>query len=158
VDGGSYPVAPTDDVFFQANTRGGRVMDHILGNKAVFKKTTDIVGTAAIIGGATTAIASGDRTAQQVGLGIALAGLVTKVISSATTPAADTRSWDNLPRFISFANLALPPGEHLVTVQFRDGSGAVISNLTKTLTVNVPADGKDKVVFVSDQSLTPQKI
>ena len=157
VDGGSYPVAPTDDVWFQASTRGGRAMDHILGNKAVFKKTTDIAGTAAIIGGTTTAIASHDRTAQQVGLGIALAGLVTKVISSATTPEADTRSWDNLPRYLSFANLAVPPGEHVVTVEFRDGSGAVISNLTKQLTITVP-EGKDKVIFVSDQSLTPQKI
>jgi hypothetical protein len=158
VDGGNYPVAPTDDVWFQANTRGGRAMDHILRNKAVFKKTTDVAGNVAIIGGATTAIASHDRTAQQIGLGIALAGIVSKAISAATTPEADTRSWDNLPRYLSFANLALPPGEHEVTVQFRDPSGAVISNFTKKFTINVPDNGKDKVIFVSDQSLTPQKI
>jgi tetratricopeptide (TPR) repeat protein len=158
VDGITYPVAPADDVWFQASTRGGRVMDHILGNKAVFKKTTDVVGNVAIIGGATTAIASHDRTAQQVGLGIALAGLVSKAISSATTPEADTRSWDNLPRYLSFANLAMPPGEHVITVEFRNPSGALLPNLAKTITVEVPADGKDKVIFVSDQSLTPQKI
>jgi hypothetical protein len=51
INGATYPIAPTDDVFFQATTRGGRVMDHILGNKAVFKGTTDAVGDAALIGG-----------------------------------------------------------------------------------------------------------
>jgi len=30
--------------------------------------------------------------------------------------------------------------------------------LTKTITFNVPADGKDKVIFVSDQSSTPQNL
>ena len=88
----------------------------------------------------------------------ALAGLISKGISAATTPQADTRSWDNLPRYISFANLELAPGQHVITVDFRNGNGAVLSNLTKTLTVDVPADGKDKVIFVSDQSLTPQTL
>jgi len=158
VDGSTYPVAPTDDVWFQASTRGGRVMDHILGNKAVFKSTTDTIGNVALIGGLSTAAFSDNSTAQQVGLGVALAGLVSKAISASTTPQADTRSWDNLPRFLSFANLPLAPGEHVVTVEFRDGGGAIIDNLTKTFTINIPADGKDKVVFVSDQSLTPQTI
>jgi hypothetical protein len=158
VDGSTYPVAPTDDVWFQASTRGGRVMDHILGNKAVFKSTTDTIGNVALIGGLSTAAFSDNSTAQQVGLGVALAGLVSKAISASTTPQADTRSWDNLPRFLSFANLPLPPGDHVVTVEFRDGGGAIIANLTKTFTINLPADGKDKVVFVSDQSLTPQTI
>ena len=158
VDSQLYPVAPTDDTWFQASTRGGRQMDHILGNKAVFKKTTDIVGNAALIGGLSTAALSENRTAQGVGLGIALAGLVSKGISAATTPEADTRSWDNLPRYLSFANLSVPPGQHVITVEFRDGANQVIANFTKTLTVNIPDDGKDKVIFVSDQSSTPQTL
>jgi hypothetical protein len=158
VDGHTYPVAPADDVWFQASTRGGRVMDHILGNKAVFKKTTDVVGNVALVGGLSTAAFSDNRTAQQVGLGVALAGLISKGISAATTPQADTRSWDNLPRYISFANLEVAPGQHIITVEFRNSTGAVLSNLTKTLTVDVPADGKDKVIFVSDQSSTPQTL
>lgn len=152
------PVAPTDDVWFQASTRGGRLMDHILGNKAVFKGTTDAVGNVALLGGLGTAAISRDRTAQEVGLGIALAGLVSKIASAATTPEADIRAWDNLPRYLSFANLTLPAGTHTVTVEFREAAGRILPSLTKTLTVEVPADGKDKVVFVSDQSLTPQKL
>jgi hypothetical protein len=158
VDGKAYPVAPADDVWFQASTRGGRAMDHILGNKAVFKKSTDIAGNVALIGGLSTAAFSENRTAQEVGLGVALAGLISKGISAATTPQADTRSWDNLPHYVSFANLELPPGQHVITVEFRDPTGATNPNLTKTLTFDVPADGKDKVILVSDQSSTPQTL
>ena len=158
VDALQIPIAPTDDVNFQATTRGGRVMDHILANKAVFKSTTDAVGDVALIGGLTTAAVSRDRTAQEVGLGIALAGLVSKVISAATTPAADTRSWDNLPRYLSFVSLPLPPGPHVATIQFHDSTGQVLPNLTKTITINITTTDRDKVVFVSDTSLTPQTL
>jgi len=158
VDANKFPVVPTDDVWFQASTRGGRVMDHILANKAVFKSTTDTIGNVALIGGLGTAAFSHDRTAQEVGVGIALAGLVSKVVSAASTPEADARAWDNLPRYLSFASMALPPGEHQISVEFHDSAGQVLSNFTKNFTIEVPADGKDKVIFVSDQSLTPQKI
>src|SRR6266511_1443242 len=43
---------PYDDLTFQATTRGGRMMDHILANKAVFKTATDTAGNVGIIGGA----------------------------------------------------------------------------------------------------------
>lgn len=160
VDGRDYPVAPTDDVWFQATTRGGRVMDHILGNKAVFKTATDVAGNVALIGGG-AAIASGggrDATANEVGVGLLAAGVISKLFSAATTPEADMRAWDNLPRYLSFANLPLPPGRHTINVQFHDGAGNPVPGLTKTITVEVPADGSDKVIFVSDQSLTPQTI
>jgi hypothetical protein len=154
----TIPVASTDDVAFQATTRGGRLMDHVLGNKAVFKGTTDAIGNVALIGGLGTAVVSRDRTAQQVGLGVALAGLVSKAVSAATTPAADTRSWDNLPHYLSFASVPLPPGQHTVTVEFLDESGRIMQNLTKTMTLTVDSETHDKVVFVSDTSLTPQTL
>jgi hypothetical protein len=158
VDALKIPVAPTDDVCFQATTRGGRVMDHVLGNKAVFKTATDVAGTTAIIGGLTTAAVSGDQTAQEVGLGIALAGVVAKVVSAATVPAADTRSWDNLPHYLSFACIPLPVGQHVITVQFLDPSRRVQANLTKTINLNITTTDRDRVVFVSDRSTTPQTL
>jgi hypothetical protein len=160
VDSLSIPVAPTDDVDFQAATRGGRLMDHVLGHKAVFKKATDVAGNVAIVGGAATILADGGRntTADEVGLGLMAAGIISKVLSSSTKPEADIRTWDNLPHYLSFASLPLAPGEHVVRVEFLDAGGQVMPLLTKNLTIEVPADGKDKVVFVSDQSLTPQKI
>ena len=148
-------VAPCDDLNFQATTRGGRVMDHVLANKAVFKKTTDTVGDVALIGGLTTAAVSDNHTAQGIGLGIALAGLISKGISAATTPEADTRTWDNLPQFISYATMKLAPGTHVVTIEFISAGGQADTRLTKIFTVNVTPD-HDKVVFVSDTSTTPQ--
>ena len=154
----NLPVAPTDDVNFQATTRGGRVMDHVLANKAVFKSATDTAGNAAIVaGGILAATQSGQHNAgDEVGLGLVLAGVASKLISAATTPHADTRAWDNLPQFISFAAASLPVGTHVVTVEFEAAGGAVQSNLTKTITVNIPSADRDKVVFVSDTSTTPQ--
>ena len=157
VDGTNFSVGPYDDLYFQAVTRGGRVMDHILGNKAVFKSTTSAVGTAALIGGAIAA-SSNNRTSQQVGWGLLAAGLISKIFSASTNPEADTRAWSNLPRYLSFAALELPPGQHTVSVEFLDPYGSVLSALTKTINLTIPADGKDKVIFISDRSTTPQTI
>jgi hypothetical protein len=153
VDSLTISVAPTDNVNFQATTRGGRVMDHILGNKAVFKSTTDTVGNVALIGGLATAVVSDNRNVQAAGLGIAAAGLISKLVSAATTPAADTRAWDNLPQFLSFAAVPLPPGPHTATVEFLDPAGQPIPKLTKTVNINVTSAKSDKVVFVSDTSI-----
>jgi hypothetical protein len=158
VDSLDVPIAPTDDVAYQATTRGGRVMDHVLANKAVFKSATDTAGNVALIGGLSTAAFSHDRTAQEVGLGIALAGLLSKVVSAATVPAADIRTWDNLPRYLSFASIPVPPGQHHATVEFLDAHGRVLSNLTKQVAFQIDDAGRDKVVFVSDTSITPQTL
>jgi hypothetical protein len=154
------PVAPTDDVGFQAITRGGRVMDHVLGNKAVFKTSTDVAGDVAIIGGASTLLAGGGRnaTTDEVGGGLLALGLILKGVSSATIPAADIRAWDNLPHYLSIACLTLAPGPHLATIEFFGTGGGVMAQLTKTVSFEVSADGKDKVIFISDQSSTPQKL
>ena len=154
IEGQTINIGPYDDLGFQATTRGGRVMDHVLANKAVFKATTDVVGNAAIVGGAIAA-SSRDQTSEEVGLGLIAAGIISKVISANTTPAADVRTWDNLPRYLSFAALELPPGPHAATVQFHGRYGEVMPNLTKTVTINVPDDKRDKVVFVGDTSATP---
>jgi hypothetical protein len=160
IDGKDFPVASADDVWFQATTRGGRVMDHILGNKAVFKTATDIAGTVALIGGGAAIVSHDgrDATANEIGAGLIAAGVISKLFSAATTPEADVRSWDNLPRYLGFISLALPPGAHAATVQFLNAQGHAIAGMTKSLTVDLPPGSKDKVIFVSDQSLTPQNL
>ncbi len=155
VEGQTIRVGPYDDLGFQATTRGGRVMDHVLANKAVFKTSTDVAGDVGIIGGL-AAVSSRNQTSQEVGVGLIAAGILTKMVSAATTPAADTRAWENLPRYLSFAAVQLPPGRHMATVEFLDDAGFSLPNLTKTITIDVPAGKHDKVVFVSDASTTPQ--
>jgi len=157
-------IAPYDDVNFQATTRGGRVMDHILANKAVFKSATDTFGDVAIIGGAVIAAHGGHHhhhgghhhgggvsDAQIAGLGILAAGVISKVVAAATTPEADTRTWENLPGYISFTALDLPPGQHTATVEFVDAAGNVLPSLTKTIQFTVNA-GSDAVLFASDRN------
>ena len=71
--------------------------------------------------------------------------------SSATRPEADARTWQNLPHFLSFAVLKLPPGAHRFTVEFLDARGTVLTNRTKLLEVTLAAD-RDNVFYLSDQS------
>jgi len=142
-----------DDLTFQATTRGGRVMDHVLANKAVFKTATDTAGNAAIISGAILA-GQQDRhsVADEVGVGLLAAGVITEIFSAATTPAADTRAWDNLPQYLSFASTRLRAGAHTVTVEFLDADGRPMANLTRTVTINVSEPARDTIVFVSDKN------
>jgi hypothetical protein len=148
VDNKAVRVAPYDDLNYQATTRGGRIMDHILANKAVFKSSTDTFGNVGIIGGA---VLASNRGTQEAGLGLLAAGVLSKVVSAATTPRADTRYWNNLPGYISFAALELPPGPHTATVEFVDGAGNVIPSYTRTLQFSVSSEGSDTVLFVSDK-------
>lgn len=146
---------PYDDLYYQATTRGGRVMDHVLANKAVFKSSTDTAGNAAILSGA---VLAGNRRHNEVGLGLLAVGLLAKAVSASTVPDADTRTWDSLPLFLSFAAVELPPGQHTATVEFLDAGNNVLPNLTKTIVIDLPAGGQGKVVYVSDKSITPQTI
>jgi hypothetical protein len=161
VEDQTVTVGPYDDLGFQATTRGGRVMDHVLAGKAVFKTSTAIAGNIATSAGLTTAMIGANNrndVATGVGLGIMAAGLITQAVSASVTPRADTRTWDNLPLYLSFAALSLPPGPHTATVEFLDQAGQPLANLTKTITIDVPVDNHDKVVFVSDRSKTPQSL
>jgi hypothetical protein len=153
VDGLTVPLPAYDDLHYQATTRGGRVMDHILANKAIFKESTDAFGDAALIsGGILAAGGSGSRSsADEVGFGLMAAGLVSKIFSSAANPVADTRMWSNLPQFLSFAALRLPPGEHAGTVEFLNTQGQPLNHLKKTVTFTAYT-GRDTVLFLSDQN------
>ncbi len=151
LDGTVHETAPYDDLTFQATTRGGRVMDHVLANKAVFKGATDTFGTAAIISGAVLASQQGRRSAvDEVGVGLLAAGVLSKIVSAVTTPAADTRTWDNLPNLLGFATLHAAPGEHQLVAEFVRPDGTVAVTREVRFTVVDPA--RDTVLFLSDRN------
>ena len=154
LDDGTGKAVPYDDLVFQATTRGGRAMDHVLGNKAVFKKTAEGVGTAALVTGAVLATHHETEVAGLATMGV---GLIAKIVGSATNPTADTRTWDNLPQYLSFVAFEAPPGAHTLLVDFLDDQGRVIAGHTRTVTFTVTA-GRESVVFVSDRSTTPQSL
>jgi hypothetical protein len=149
---------PYDDLYFQASTRGGRVMDHVLANKAVFKKSTDIAGTVGIVGGSVLATTSNSKDAQIAGLAMVGAGVVSKIFSASATPQADVRTWDNLPLYLSVVAFQVPPGACALHVDFLDDQSRTVAGLTKTITLTIPENGPEKVVYVSDKSSTPQSL
>jgi hypothetical protein len=156
VDSTNNPAGPVvnvpayDDLTYQATTRGGRQMDHILANKAVFKDSTDAFGNAAIISGAILATQGGrGSNLDEIGAGLLVAGLIGKVVSAATTPAADTRCWENLPNLLAFAALRLPPGHHNGTIEFIGPSGQLTA--TRQVSFDVTPQ-RDTVLFLSDRN------
>jgi len=164
VDGRAVTLAPWDDLCFQATTRGGRVMDYILGNKAVFKGTTDAIGNVSLIGAAIAheraerkrEEGESGRGSDQTAVALAAIGLLSKAISAATTPRADTREWVNLPRYLSFTALRLAPGDHAAKIEYLDASGRPLAGRTREFTLQVSADRSgDTVVFLSELTKNP---
>lgn len=230
VGGQEVRFLPWDDLTFQATTRGGRVMDYVLGRKAVFKGGADTVGDVALMGAVIAAqniykpvekkpdakaekkpeaepepapppsagrraetqppgrrlgrmeeeIAEARRAAAEqekekaraaqekkkkeaeqpalekdedaanLALALGVVGVLAKAVSVATTPEADTRTWDNLPQYLSAGVLALPPGAHEATLEFFDANERRIDSLARKLTVTVADANRDTVVFLSE--------
>jgi len=136
-----------DDLTYQAATRGGRAMDAILARKAAIKKTGDALGDIATVPGIILTDSENTRDAGLALLGVGLAG---KAVGGSVEPRADTRTWNNLPQYLSFASLKLPAGRHEAVIEFLDADGNVLLNQQKRVTLNVQLD-RDTVVLVADQ-------
>lgn len=157
VDGRTVELPAYDDLNFQATTRGGRVMDYILGRKAVFKDTTQAIGDVAFTGAAIAADQiykrNGKRNhdAENAAVALAAIGLFSQAASAAADASADTRTWDNVPQKLSFASLRLAPGEHEVRIRFYDSPEATRPLHSQVVLITVPPE-QDRaiVVFVSD--------
>lgn len=160
LDGGRriIPLPTYDDLGFQASTRGGRVMDHILGNKAFFKAGVNAASDVALAGAVIASEQSRRRdrrgrdsdSSNDVALGLGILGVIGKVTAAATQTQADTRQWNNLPQRLSFAALKLPPGEHSGRIEFLDREGNVLARRTQRVSFTVGADDRDTVVFLSE--------
>jgi hypothetical protein len=156
VDGRTVALPAYDDLSYQATTRGGRVMDYILGNKAVFKRSTDSVGNVALLGSAVAAQnirnydGSKSRGSENAAIALGAIGLISKLASAATTPHADIRTWDNLPQRLSFAAIRLPVGKHPATLEFFDATGQKLPASTRDVTIVVDDASADTVVFLSE--------
>ena len=154
------PLPAYDDLGFQASTRGGRVMDHILGNKAFFKAGVNAASDVALLGAVIAAEQPRrrDRYGREVGgggnndvaVGLGLLGVIGKITAAATQTQADIRQWNNLPQRLSFAALKLPPGEHSGRIEFLDREGNVLARRTRSVSFTVGTEERDTVVFLSE--------
>jgi len=91
-----------------------------------------------------------DESAERAAILLGVVGILGKVVAAAATPQADTRTWDNLPQYLSFAALTLPEGEHPARLEFFDGIGNEIPALSRTLTIAVPYPEDSTFVFLSE--------
>jgi hypothetical protein len=109
------------------------------------------VGDIAIIGGAVVA-ATGDHhtAADEIGLGLVAFGLLSKIIAASTTPAADTRCWDNLPNLLHFGAIRLPPGHHTGRIEFLRSDGGPIAGAGREIAFDVLPPPRDTVIFLSE--------
>lgn len=126
-----------EDVFFQASTRGGSVVEDIRAGKANFKQGAETVENAAsdVASVALTAAALSHSAGQQhdgnVALAIGVIAILTKLAASGvaknTLTTADTRSWTALP-----ASIHLTTGKmvepSLVEAGFFDADGKVLKS------------------------------
>lgn len=110
------------DINYQATTRGGRMMDNVLADKAFAKKGMEvsrnvflILGTGLVIAGARTmsSLPVG-LSLMGAGLGCYLIGGTAWIIGYYINPAADARYWRNLPGQFYIIPLKLPVGKHKV--------------------------------------------
>lgn len=147
ISGAKYELAPSDDVYFQAATRGGRAMDHVNKGKAQFKQGTEVFGATAVTGGIIAAAAGADP---RVATGIALAGEGLALFGQAVNPEADTRCWYNLPQYLSFVPLHLSAGRYTLHVEFLDVNRNRVADGLRSIAVDVGTDSKDTLVFVSE--------
>jgi tetratricopeptide (TPR) repeat protein len=106
--------APAERLYVQASTRGTRQVDYLLAGKANFKQGT---GTAAAVLGAGAVVASQQKNGGTAAGILAGLALVSALVSSATTPEADIRTWENLPHSVFLIGLTLSPGEQKLEVR-----------------------------------------
>ncbi len=117
VSGRTYESIMIEDLNFQAATRGGRRMDFVLRDRAVYKDTSDAIGSYLAV----TSIYT-----------LPIAGLI-YLGSSTVNAAADTRVWDVLPGEVHAVNLNLEPGVYRLDVRFFDALGSELPEMRQII-------------------------
>jgi len=146
---GAAPTAAAQaaDLFFQASTRGGRPMDHILAGKAVLKDALLASGTVLLASGLETPH-SGQSNALVIAGGVAL------LVGALLTPQADVRHWETLPGEVHLWAGWLEPGTHTLRLEFEDGGGYALPSLTQYWH-HVPVRGRGENVYCFRAAGTP---
>jgi len=143
--GTAFPGFPMEDIFWQANTRGGRQVDHILAGKVQFQETNQAMGqTLTHLSLATLAMSPqfGDDAgivAIVAGI-IGLVGLGQQAVAERTQTRADTRYWENLPNRVHVATLNSTDRDQDLRVEFLKPNGRRIVNLDKETTITFVDD------------------
>ena len=102
------------DLNFQAMTRGKRLMNDILKEKAFWKLFINVTSTALVSAGLVMSRANGAVPVQITGLGCIVVGGIGYIVAACINPKADPRHWKLLPGEFFLLPVKLPPGRHLL--------------------------------------------
>ncbi len=153
IDEQMYPGSQlVSDPYFQATTRGGRMMDGILKGQAEFKKTTAEVGqqmaqqSQEMMNQANQLAAAGVDSTALAGAAAAMAvvSLASSAMSAIANPTADIRHWSLMPGELVLIACKANPGTRDIGLNFTDCKGRPVGALN--FKVDVAADG-DTVCF-----------
>jgi hypothetical protein len=128
------------DLYYQAMTRGGRVMEGIRKGKATFKTGSAVAGVVLL----NEAAKGGRRDGANAIIGGSLL-----LLSLLTSAEADTRHWALLPDTVQLLAAQVDPGEHELRIEFCDAAGNEIRELTQHWLIDVPATGEGVYYFRS---------
>ena len=147
---------PIEDLYWQAATRGGRMVDKIIGKKAEFRSTTTSVGNfAADIGNTAVVISpllSSSSNLGTIGGAVGLVGVTSMAIGQSSRPRADTRYWDSIPDAFHIYTTRLEPGDHEMMFEFLDVQGNVVEDKTIEQSITKQA-GKGLFVWIPSPSM-----
>lgn len=135
-----------EDIYWQANTRGGREVDKILAGKVQFRDTNERMGrTLTDLSLQTLAMSpqfGDDSGAVAIAAGVmGLVGLGQRALAARTRTRADARSWDNLPDRVQIFTLHSESGDQGFECSFFAADGSELPRLHK----------KGKIYFVNDR-------
>jgi hypothetical protein len=132
------------DLLFQATTRGGRVVDSINAGKAEFKENSENLAMV----GAGVAVASAVMSSYipfsgYISLGSSVVSMVSGGVASATTPAADARRWEGLPKQIYLASIDTPPTDPSTLTMKLDTAAPGVSLYTSGVSIPFPMQAQN---------------
>jgi hypothetical protein len=129
-----YRSVATEDLFFQASTRGGRAVDRIVEGKVQFQKGLDRTGerAGALAGSADlVAVITGSNKLGALGGAIDLIGGISRLVAANAKPRVDTRQWASLPDRIHVVFLPASDSCSRVRIRYLDYQGESVPGLDR---------------------------
>jgi tetratricopeptide (TPR) repeat protein len=155
VDGHEVHRALSEDIYFQASTRGSRPIDKILAGHAQFKEGNEVSGKVLSETGlrmSSLALQANNVNLAGAGAIIALFGVGQQLVAAAMTAEADTRTWESLPDQVHIATARVRPGAPAtVDASFLTATGTPISGASRSDHVSIGA-GKCGIVWLRSGS------
>jgi len=143
-----------DDVYFQATTRGGRLVDKIIEGQVSFKQNTENFGS-------TLSSASNNILLQAVALNnsnygdlaaVGALGVIAQIFSTNVKTKADTRYWDGLPNGIHATSLSQTSTKPKIAFDYLDKQGNIIKERSGETELFVNPKGHKIAILMSDQT------